>query len=108
MGSSLGAFRIFRGRNLRDRGERETLGRLFTLDRIRVLRKSLTFIRVDSLGSHLIIGYVGNSGKLVRFSKLYWSCVAEGLGGLDTASRRACWVLREARHGCFHGHLAEF
>ena len=63
--------------------ECETLGSLFTLDGIRVLRKSLTAIRVDRLGARLIIGYVGNSGKFVRFSKLYWSCVAEGLGGLD-------------------------
>lgn len=64
------------------------MGRLSTLDRIRVLRKSLPSIRVDRLGSHLIIGYVGNSGKFVRIRKLYWSCVAEGLGGLGAAGER--------------------
>src|SRR5215218_4684107 len=44
---------------------------LFSLDNVRDLRKSLAPIRVDRLGGRLIIGYVGNSGKLVRFSKLY-------------------------------------
>jgi len=70
----LGAFRNF-ARPSRP----ATLGPLITPERTRILRKRSPVIWVDKVGRNPIIGCVGKIGKIVRFSKLYGSCVTEGL-----------------------------
>jgi len=76
----LGAFRNFaRSSRL------ATLGPLITPERTRILRKRSPVIWVDRVGRNPIIGCAGKIGKFVRFSKLYGSCVTEGLCDLDAA-----------------------